>query len=80
MCVLEKAAGLQASTLTAGTGCVDSADITLGVILDKGAPVLLLFSLMGDNNSSLYETRKMNTRKEVFYIEHQMEGIECLAS
>ncbi|XP_055361208.1 polycystic kidney disease protein 1-like 2 [Betta splendens] len=75
VCVLEKAAGLQASVLTEGTDCVDSADITVGVFLEKGAPALLLFSLTADKNSSYRETRKMNTRKEVFHIKHQMEGV-----
>ncbi|KAK2906286.1 hypothetical protein Q8A73_010229 [Channa argus] len=72
VCVLEKVAGLQASILTERNDCLNS-DIIVGVSLEEGAPVLLLFSLRGDNNSSFYETREMNTRKEIFHIGHQIE-------
>lgn len=76
MCVLEKVAGLQASVLTEREGdCLDSPDVTVGVSLEQGAPVLLLFSLTGDN-SSISETREMNTRKELFHIGHPIQGME----
>ncbi|XP_035860041.1 polycystic kidney disease protein 1-like 2 [Sander lucioperca] len=73
MCVLEKVAGLQASVLTERDDCLDSPDITLGVSLERGAPVLLLFSLTGDN-SSYSETRGMNTSKDIFHIGHQVQA------
>ncbi|XP_044072039.1 polycystic kidney disease protein 1-like 2 [Siniperca chuatsi] len=73
MCVLEKVAGLQASVLTERDDCLESPDITIGVSLERGAPVLLLFSLTGDN-SSFSETREMNTRKEIFHIGHPIQG------
>ncbi|XP_078118997.1 polycystin-1-like protein 2 [Sander vitreus] len=73
MCVLEKVARLQASVLTERDDCLDSPDITLGVTLERGAPVLLLFSLTGDN-SSYSETREMNTSKDIFHIGHQVQG------
>lgn len=79
VCVLEKVAGLQALMLTERNDCVDSPDITISVYLEQGAPVLLLFSLAGDNNSSFCETREMNTRKEIFHIGHQIEGIEDIS-
>lgn len=74
MCVLEKVAGLQASVLTERDDCLDSADITVGVSLERGAPVLLLFSLAGDN-SSFSETREMNSKKEIFHIGHPIQGM-----
>ncbi|TKS67513.1 Polycystic kidney disease protein 1-like 2 PC1-like 2 protein [Collichthys lucidus] len=73
MCVLEKVAGLQASVLTERDDCLDSPDITVGVSLKGGAPVLLLFTLTGEN-ISFSETRKMKTRKEIFRIGHQIQG------
>lgn len=76
VCVLEKLAGLQASMLTEGSDCVDSPDITVGVFLERGAPVLLLFSLRGENNSSFSETREMKMRKDIFHIGHHIEGID----
>ncbi|XP_027146940.1 polycystic kidney disease protein 1-like 2 [Larimichthys crocea] len=73
MCVLEKVAGLQASVLTARDDCLDSPDITVGVSVKGGAPVLLLFTFAGEN-ISFSETRKMKTRKEIFHIGHQIQG------
>ncbi|XP_035813867.2 polycystic kidney disease protein 1-like 2 [Amphiprion ocellaris] len=73
VCILEKVARLHASILTERDDCSDSPDITLGVSLERGTPVLLLFSLTGDN-SSFSETREMNTRKGIFLIEHPIQG------
>ncbi|XP_038575816.1 polycystic kidney disease protein 1-like 2 [Micropterus salmoides] len=79
MCVLEKVAGLQASVLTERDDCLDSADITVGVSLERGAPVLLLFSLAGDN-SSFSETREMNSKKEIFHIGHPIQDVVALCN
>lgn len=78
MCVLEKVAGLQASVLTARDDCLDSPDITVGVSLKGGAPVLLLFTFAGEN-ISFSETRKMKTRKEIFHIGHQIQGMDDIS-
>ncbi|GLD61521.1 polycystic kidney disease protein 1-like 2, partial [Lates japonicus] len=75
VCVLEKIAGLQASVLTERNDCQDSPDITVGVSIERGAPVLLLFSLTGDNNS-FYETREMNARRGIFNIGCPNQGCE----
>lgn len=75
MCELEKVARLEATVLTERDDCPDSPDITVGVSLEQGAPVLLLFSLSGDN-SSYSETREMNTSKEIFQIGHPIQGME----
>lgn len=72
VCVLEKVAGLQASVLT---DWMESPHITVGISLERGEPVLLLFCLTGDN-SSTSELREMNTRKETFRIEHTVHGME----
>uniref|UniRef100_A0A668RUR5 Polycystic kidney disease 1 like 2a n=1 Tax=Oreochromis aureus TaxID=47969 RepID=A0A668RUR5_OREAU len=73
VCVLEKIVGLQASVLTASDECLDSPFITFGVSLVRGEPVLLLFSLTGDNGL-FTETRKMNTKKEMFHIKRPVQG------
>ena len=75
MCLLEKVAGLQAAVLTERDDCPDSEDITVGVTLERGAPVLLLFSLTGDNRS-YSETREMNASKNIFHIGHPIKGME----
>ncbi|KAK2839552.1 hypothetical protein Q5P01_013292 [Channa striata] len=69
VCVLEKVTGLQASILTEG----NDSEITVGVSLEGGAPVQLLFYLTGENGS-FYEARQMNTRKEIFHIGPQIDG------
>ena len=74
VCVLEKVSGLQAFVVTEQDDCLDSTDITVSVSLERGAPVLLLFTFTGDDNS-FTETRKMNTRKDVFHIGHQIHGM-----
>ncbi|KAL7385772.1 hypothetical protein ABVT39_028164 [Epinephelus coioides] len=75
MCELEEVARLEATVLTERDDCRDSPDITVSVSLEQGAPVLLLFSLSGDN-SSYSETREMNTSKEIFQIGHSIQGME----
>uniref|UniRef100_A0A3B4YES0 Polycystic kidney disease protein 1-like 2 n=1 Tax=Seriola lalandi dorsalis TaxID=1841481 RepID=A0A3B4YES0_SERLL len=74
VCVLEKVAGLKASVLTERDGCLDSSDTTVGVSLERGAPVLLLFYLTGDNSNLFYETREMNAGKGIFHIRHTVQG------
>uniref|UniRef100_A0A7N6C1Z9 Polycystic kidney disease 1 like 2a n=1 Tax=Anabas testudineus TaxID=64144 RepID=A0A7N6C1Z9_ANATE len=76
VCVLEKVAGLQASVLSERNDCIDTPEIMIGVFLERGAPVLLLFSMTGYNNSSFSETREMNTRKEIFLIPQQIQGMD----
>nr|XP_033472921.1 polycystic kidney disease protein 1-like 2 [Epinephelus lanceolatus] len=73
MCELEKVARLEATVLTERDDCPDYPDITVSVSLEQGAPVLLLFSLSGDN-SSYTETREMNTSKEIFQIGHPIQA------
>ncbi|XP_074514137.1 polycystin-1-like protein 2 [Sebastes fasciatus] len=73
MCVLEEVAGLQASVLTERNDCPDSPGITVGVSLERGVPVLLLFSLTGDN-SSYSETREMTISKGIFHIGHPIQA------
>lgn len=75
VCVLEKIVGLQASVLTERNDCLDSPGMTLGVSLERGAPVVLLFFLTGEN-TSYSETREMNTTKGIFHIGHPIQGME----
>lgn len=78
VCVLERVAGLQASVLTQTDDCLDSPDITVGVSLERGAPVLLLFLLLGDNNS-FSQIREMNTRRDIFHIGRPIPGMEDIS-
>lgn len=75
MCVLEKVAGLQAAVLRDEDDSLDSPGLTVGVSLERGAPVLLLLTVIRHNNS-FSETKEMNTRKGIFHIGHQIEGKE----
>nr|XP_043906417.1 polycystic kidney disease protein 1-like 2 [Solea senegalensis] len=73
VCVVEKVAGLQASMLTETDDCLDSPDISVVVSLEQGAPVLLLFSLTGDDDT-FHETREMNGREGIFHIGNPIQG------
>ncbi|XP_034549878.1 polycystic kidney disease protein 1-like 2 [Notolabrus celidotus] len=73
MCVLENVAGLQASVLADHSDCQDSSHIPVGVSLQSGAPVLLLFFLTGEDGS-FSEMREMKKRKDIFYIGKQIKG------
>ncbi|XP_068592767.1 polycystin-1-like protein 2 [Cebidichthys violaceus] len=73
MCVLEEVAGLQASVTTEGEEFLCSPDVSVGVSLERGAPVLLLFSLTGDNGSHS-EVREMKTSEDIFCIAHPIQG------
>lgn len=74
LCVLEPVEGLRASIVTDGDDCPDSMDLVISVLLDRGAPVELLFSLSGatDNFS---ETRDMfSSSSEMYTFSSPLEG------
>ncbi|XP_071754722.2 polycystin-1-like protein 2 [Centroberyx gerrardi] len=74
VCVLEEVAGLQASVVAEEGDCPQSPDLNVGVSLERGVPVLLLFSLTGDS-SCFSETREMlqNTQKEIYHIRNPIQ-------
>lgn len=73
MCVLDKVAGLQASVLRDEDVSLRSPGLTVGVSLERGTPVLLLFNVIRHNNS-FTQTREMNTTSGIFHIGHQFQG------
>lgn len=75
MCVVEEVAGLQAHMLMKKGKCLDVGDVSVGVSLEQGAPVLLLFSVTG-YNVTFYKTIEMNTKKGVFHIELPIQGMK----
>ncbi|XP_014843096.1 PREDICTED: polycystic kidney disease protein 1-like 2 isoform X1 [Poecilia mexicana] len=58
LCLLEPVVGLQASVMAEMDACPDSHNLTIGVSLERGAPVELLFNLSGFKDT-LTETRNM---------------------
>ena len=70
--MLEEVSGLQASEL-AKDESPDSTNVTVGVSLERGVPVLLLFTV-NRLNSSFFEMREMSSRKNIFHIGHQIRG------
>ncbi|XP_061669953.1 polycystin-1-like protein 2 isoform X2 [Syngnathoides biaculeatus] len=58
LCLLEPLEGLRASVMAEDGRCPDSGDLTVGVWLERGAPVRLLFTL-SVNNVTRLETRDM---------------------
>lgn len=72
--MLEPVEGLRASILTDGDGCPDSMDLMISVLLEKGAPVELLFSLTGATDT-LSETRDLfNSSTEIYTFSSPLEG------
>ncbi|KAM3877020.1 polycystin-1-like protein 2 [Diretmus argenteus] len=75
VCLLEPIEGLQASVIAEEGECPDSPDLILGVSLERGAPVQLLFSLAGDNDT-LSETRDMlNDSFQAYNFSKPIEGL-----
>ncbi|XP_071766137.2 polycystin-1-like protein 2 [Centroberyx gerrardi] len=74
VCLLEPVAGLQASVIAEEGECPDSADLIIGVSLERGAPVQLLFSLAGGSDS-LSDTRDMlNGSLQAYNFSNPIEG------
>lgn len=74
LCVLEPVEGLRASVVTDGDDCPDSMDLIISVLLEKGGPVELLFSLTGASDT-LSETRDMfNSSSELYTFSSPLEG------
>lgn len=74
LCVLEPVKGLRASIVTDGDDCPDSMDLIISVLLEKGGPVELLFSLTGASDT-LSETRDMfNSSSEIYTFSSPLEG------
>lgn len=78
VCLLEPVEGLEASAIAGEGECHDSPDINIGVSLERGAPVQLIFSLTGDNDS-FSETRDMlNGSLQVYNVSTTIEGKQTL--
>ncbi|MEQ2239228.1 hypothetical protein ILYODFUR_002316, partial [Ilyodon furcidens] len=74
LCLLEPVVGLQALVMAEGDACPDSPDLTIGVSLERGAPVELLFNLTGFRDA-LTETRNMlNNSLHTYTFSNPLEG------
>ncbi|XP_076592785.1 polycystin-1-like protein 2 [Chaetodon auriga] len=75
LCLLEPVQGLQASVIAEEDDCPNSTDLIIGVSLERGAPVELLFTLTGASDS-LSETRGMlNGSLQVYTFSSPLEGL-----
>ncbi|XP_042266661.1 polycystic kidney disease protein 1-like 2 [Thunnus maccoyii] len=75
LCLLEPVEGLQASVQTEEGECPDSADLIISVSLERGAPVQLLFSLTGVNDT-LSEIRDILTGSlQAYTFSSPIEGL-----
>ncbi|XP_039983123.1 polycystic kidney disease protein 1-like 2 [Xiphias gladius] len=75
LCLLEPVEGLQASVMSEEGKCPDSTDIIIGVFLERGAPVQLLFNLTGARET-LSETRDMlNGSLQAYTFSSPFEGL-----
>ncbi|XP_026176225.1 polycystic kidney disease protein 1-like 2 [Mastacembelus armatus] len=74
LCLLEPVEGLQASLISEEGVCPDSTDLTIGISLERGAPVQLLFNLTGARDT-LSETRNMlNSSLQEYTFSSPLEG------
>ncbi|XP_028258061.1 polycystic kidney disease protein 1-like 2 [Parambassis ranga] len=75
LCLMEPVEGLQASVIAEEGTCPDSLDLIIGVTLEQGAPVELLFTLTGASDT-LSETRAMlNDSLQAFTFSSPLEGL-----
>ncbi|GAA6233697.1 polycystic kidney disease protein 1-like 2 isoform X1 [Lates japonicus] len=75
LCLLEPVDGLQASVMSEEGECPDSTDIIIGVSLERGAPVQLLFNLTGAGDA-VSETRDMlNGSVQAYTFSSPIEGL-----
>ncbi|XP_017296853.3 polycystic kidney disease protein 1-like 2 [Kryptolebias marmoratus] len=75
LCLLETVNGLQASVRAEVDACPDSTDLIIGVSLEQGAPVELLFNLTGVRDT-LTETRDMfNNSLQTYTFSSPLEGL-----
>ncbi|XP_072237410.1 polycystin-1-like protein 2 [Leuresthes tenuis] len=78
LCLLEPVNGLQASVIAEADICPDSTDLIIGVTLEQGAPVELLFNLTGAEDT-LTESRSMlNDSLQTFTFSNPLEGFFTL--
>lgn len=76
LCLLEPVNGLQASVISEVDACPDSTNLIIGVSLEQGAPVELLFNLTGVSDT-LTETRDMlNNSFQTFTFSNPLEGTQ----
>lgn len=74
LCLMEPVEGLQASVTAEENDCPDSTDLIIGVSLEQGAPVELLFTLTGARDT-LSETRDMlNSSLLTYTFSSPLEG------
>ncbi|KAM3625915.1 uncharacterized protein V6R79_019756 [Siganus canaliculatus] len=74
LCLLEHVEGLQAVLVADHDHCPDSSDLVIGVSLERGAPVELLFNLTGARDS-LSEIREMsNGSLQTYTFSNPLEG------
>ncbi|KAK5935294.1 hypothetical protein CgunFtcFv8_020669 [Champsocephalus gunnari] len=75
LCLLEPIEGLQASVIAEDDECPDSTDLIIGVSVERGAPVELLFTLTGARDT-LSETRDMlNGSLQAYTFTSPLEGL-----
>ncbi|XP_023129023.3 polycystic kidney disease protein 1-like 2 isoform X1 [Amphiprion ocellaris] len=74
LCLLEPIESLQASVIAENDVCPDSADLIIGVSLERGAPAELLFTLTGAKDT-LSETRDLhNDSLQAYTFSNPHEG------
>ncbi|XP_019742004.1 polycystic kidney disease protein 1-like 2 [Hippocampus comes] len=74
LCLLEPVEGLQASVIAEDDRCPDSSDLIIGVSLERGAPVQLLFTLTVNNVTHLETRNMLNGSLQMYTFGSPVEG------
>ncbi|XP_054473206.1 polycystic kidney disease protein 1-like 2 [Anoplopoma fimbria] len=74
LCLLEPIEGLQASVIAEEDVCPDSNDLIIGVSLERGAPVELLFTLTGASDTLSENKDMLNGSLQAFTFSSPLEG------
>ncbi|XP_070762062.1 polycystin-1-like protein 2 [Enoplosus armatus] len=75
LCLLEPIEGLQASVIAEDDECPDSTDLVIGVSLERGAPVELLFTLTGARDAISESRDMLNGSLQAYTFSSPLEGL-----
>lgn len=74
LCLLEPVEGLLASVIAEAGACPDSTDLIIGVTLEQGAPVELLFNLTGARDTLTESRHMLSNSLQTYTFSNPLEG------
>lgn len=74
LCLLQPVEGLQASVIAQEDVCPDSSDLIVGVSVERGAPVELLFTLTGAEDTLSESRGLLGDSSQMYTFSSPLEG------